>query len=70
MPKKRPEPTGSDLPRAIGQPATRAFARAGLTRLEDFTRVAERELLAMHGVGPKAIEVLRRALAERGQTFG
>jgi hypothetical protein len=69
MPKKRPEPTESDLPRAIGQPAMRAFALAGLTRLEHFTRVGERELLAMHGVGPKAIEVLRRALADRGQTF-
>jgi len=69
MPKKRPAPIESELPRGIGQPATRAFALAGLTRLADFTRVGERELLALHGVGTKAIEVLRRALAERGQSF-
>jgi hypothetical protein len=29
----------------------------------------QRDLLAMHGVGPKAVRVLAAALAERGQTF-
>ena len=59
----------SDLPRAIGRPATRAFAAAGLVRLEQFSRVREADLLRMHGVGPKAIEVLRAALAAEGRTF-
>jgi hypothetical protein len=53
----------------VGNPATRAFALAGLTRLEQFTTVREADLLRLHGVGPKAVGVIRRALAERGQTF-
>ena len=59
----------SDLPRGIGRPATRALHLAGHTRLADLTRVREAELLRLHGVGPKAVRVLREALAERGQSF-
>lgn len=58
-----------DLPN-VGAPARRAFAEAGLVRLEQFAGVAENDLLALHGVGPKAIGILRRALAERGLSFG
>lgn len=61
--------SGSDLPLGIGRPATRAFARAGYTRLEHFTTVAEADLLRLHGVGPRAVRVLREALAERGLGF-
>ena len=58
-----------DLPKAIGRPATNAFALAGLTRLDQFTSVREADLLRLHGVGPKAIEAIRRALAEQGRSF-
>jgi L-threonylcarbamoyladenylate synthase len=58
-----------DLPKAVGNPATRAFAAAGLVRLEQFSHVREADLRRMHGVGPKAIEVLREALASQGRTF-
>lgn len=58
----------SDLP-DIGAPARRALAVAGLTRLEQLTEVREDELLAMHGVGPKAVSILRVALAARGSSF-
>jgi hypothetical protein len=59
----------ADLPRGIGAPATRAFELAGYTRLEQFTQARARDLLALHGVGPKAISVLGEALAERGLAF-
>jgi len=55
-----------DLPFTPTAPARRAFALAGLTRLEQFAGRSERELLALHGVGPKAIRLLDTALAERG----
>lgn len=55
------------LPR-IGAPATRALA-AGVTRLAELTNRRADELLALHGVGPKAIDLLRAALAERGLSF-
>nr|WP_260408155.1 DNA-binding protein [Planomonospora venezuelensis] len=42
---------------------------AGYTRLEQLTGVTEAELLALHGVGPKAVRILRDTLAERGLSF-
>ena len=46
----------------------RSFDNQGNTGSMQAT-VSERELLALHGVGPKAIEVVRNALAERGWSF-
>ena len=53
----------------IGAPATRALNEAGYTRLEDLTQATEEELLALHGMGPKAMGILKSALAGRGLTF-
>jgi hypothetical protein len=61
--------TTDDLPTGIGAPATRAFAAAGYTRLEQFTQVRAKDALALHGVGPKAVGIIRRALADRGLSF-
>jgi predicted flap endonuclease-1-like 5' DNA nuclease len=58
----------SDLPN-IGQPATRALAQIGRVRLDQVATMSERELLALHGVGPKAVRILREALSERGLSF-
>ena len=52
-----------DLPKAIGGPATRALASAGITTLAQVAALSEAELLAMHGVGPKAVRLLREALS-------
>lgn len=57
-----------DLPK-VGAPARRALAGAGYTRLEHLTEVTEAELLALHGVGPKAVRLLRHALDERDLAF-
>jgi hypothetical protein len=54
------------FPRGIGRPATGALLAAGYTDLTQLDGVAEKELLRMHGVGPKAVAVLRDALAARG----
>jgi len=59
-----------DLPSGLGAPAERALHQAGYSRLEQFTEVREAELLALHGVGPKAVARLREALHARGLTFG
>ena len=55
----------SDLPK-IGQPAWRALTGAGYWRLEQLTAVSAADLLRLHGMGPKALGILRAALAERG----
>ena len=52
-------------PATVGRPAARAFESAGYRTITDLEGASERELLALHGVGPRAIEILRR---ERGQT--
>ncbi len=41
----------------------------GYTRLEQLTNVSETDLHQLHGVGPKALEQLRRALAACGLSF-
>ena len=58
----------TDLP-FIGAPARAALHLAGYTTLEQLPDVTEKELLALHGVGPKAIRLLREALAEEGLAF-
>lgn len=63
------EPTGpSDLPN-IGRPATSALGQIGVRNVEQLSSYTEREILALHGVGPKAIRILRPAMAERGISF-
>ncbi|GAA4426169.1 hypothetical protein GCM10023169_24680 [Georgenia halophila] len=54
-----------DLPSGIGGPATRALSEAGLTTLEQVATRTEQELLALHGVGPKAVRILTEALEDR-----
>jgi hypothetical protein len=70
MPKKKLVIPNSDLPTGLSQPSLRAFSAAGLTRVDHFTKVSEADVLKLHGVGPKAIVAIRKALAERGKSFG
>ena len=61
-PTAQPEP----LPRGLGAPATRALASVGISTLDDVRGVDLDGLLVLHGVGPRAIRILREALAETG----
>lgn len=55
-----------DLPDDLAGPARRALLQAGLRRLDQLPARNAAELLKLHGIGPKAIEQLRRALDARG----
>jgi predicted flap endonuclease-1-like 5' DNA nuclease len=57
-----------DLP-PIGRPANGALLQAGVTTLSRVAQHTRGELLAMHGVGPKAIRILEAALEEHGLAF-
>ena len=59
----------SDIPQNLGKPANRALEGAGYLRLEQVAEVSEKELMKLHGMGPKAIERLRKALFEKGLSF-
>lgn len=50
----------------IGAPAFRALESVGITRLAQLTNYTEKQLLELHGVGPKAIRLLKERLKERG----
>lgn len=58
----------SPLPK-IGAPATRALTGVGILTLRDVAAWTEHDLLALHGVGPRAVEILREHLAEAGLSF-
>ena len=57
-----------DLP-PIGRPANSALLEAGITTLAQAAARSRHELLALHGVGPKAASILAAALAEHGLAF-
>jgi hypothetical protein len=57
-----------DLP-PLGRPANSALLQAGITTLAQVASHGPGELLALHGVGPKAIRLLEAALKERGLGF-
>lgn len=58
-------PADSDLPPAIGRPATRALLARGISTLDQVAARTDEELLALHGVGPRAVRILRETLAGR-----
>ena len=59
----------SDLPDAIGKTAARELSTHGITSLRQVADHSERELLAIHGVGPKAVAILGEALAAKGLQY-
>ena len=59
-------PTGLDELPKIGAPAQRALENAGYATLRQVAHVPRQELVALHGVGPKALAIIEQALAEHG----
>ena len=56
-------------PAGVAKPAQRALANAGITSLEALAKVPEAKVAALHGMGPKALEALRAAMAAKGLSF-
>ncbi|MDN5569968.1 MAG: DUF1801 domain-containing protein [Propionibacteriaceae bacterium] len=60
----------ADIPfPSTGAPALRALASAGYAHLGQLDGVRMADILALHGMGPKGIGALRRAMAEHGWVF-
>lgn len=57
----------SELPASLGKVARRELALHGWTTLDQFEGISAKELLAIHGVGPKAIRILREHLEPEGR---
>lgn len=58
----------SELPK-LAAPAQRALNSAGVTHLKQLTKVSEAELRQLHGMGPKALGILRETLKAQGLSF-
>lgn len=69
MPSPKKVDLLTNLPPGVSQPAQRALVAAGYTDLEELTQASEAELLKLHGMGPKAIRLIRSALQARGLSF-
>lgn len=57
------------VPTTLPKPAVRALDANGLDSLEAISKMSKKELLSYHGVGPKAIRLLKAAMMEHGLPF-
>ncbi len=57
------------FPRGVAKPAVRALIAAGYTTLDQLSKAGEADIAGLHGMGPKALGILREALMERGKSF-
>ncbi|CAN5773606.1 hypothetical protein BH23ACT4_BH23ACT4_15990 [soil metagenome] len=55
----------TEFPASMGKVARRELAVNGITRYAQLADRSEQELLEIHGVGPKAIRILREELSAR-----
>jgi hypothetical protein len=58
----------TDLPKTSA-PAQRALAGAGIATLAQLSNYSLAQIEQLHGMGPKAIGILRQALVANGLTF-
>jgi DNA-directed RNA polymerase alpha subunit len=54
---------------SIGNPAKNALSNIGITTLQQLTKLTEKELLQIHGVGPKAVGIIKEAMKKEGISF-
>ncbi|MFC0471491.1 DNA-binding protein [Halalkalibacter kiskunsagensis] len=59
----------TDLPTKLGKPARRALEGAGYLTLEQTSKSSEAELMQLHGIGPKALGQIWKALTAEGRSF-
>jgi hypothetical protein len=53
----------------LSKPAHRALENAGILKLKDLAQWTEKDLVALHGIGPSAIPPLKAALKKIGIQF-
>ncbi len=56
-------------PKGLARPAQRALANAGVASLGELAERTEREIAALHGMGPNAVKTVRAALDAEGLSF-
>ncbi|MEP6763084.1 MAG: DNA-binding protein [Gemmatimonadaceae bacterium] len=69
-----PQVTKSDTPKpsfpeGVAQPAIRALNSVGVSTVEALAKHREIDIADLHGMGPKAMGLLKEALKEKGKSF-
>ena len=59
----------TNLPPKLAKPAQRALAGVDILTIEQLAKWSEKDLMDLHGMGPKAMGQLREALNEKGLSF-
>jgi hypothetical protein len=67
--KATTSPSPGSFPVGLAKPAQRALVGADIHNLEQLSRFSEAEICQLHGIGPNALDKLRRSLAENGLSF-
>ena len=62
-------PNQAAFPAGLSGPALRALSGAGIRSMDDLASWSEKDLGALHGMGPKGARMLREALAASGRSF-
>ena len=62
-------PNEGAFPRGVSGPALRALHNARVRSLDELSRWSEADLAKLHGMGPKALGILRTALEAKGRRF-
>jgi len=60
---------GLDRAVKLSRPAHRALVSAGITTFAELARCTQRDIAALHGIGPSAFPELIAAMAARGLAF-
>jgi DNA-directed RNA polymerase alpha subunit len=53
----------------LSSPARSALEAQGITTLTELAKYSEREILKLHGMGPRSMPTLREALMDAGLSF-
>lgn len=59
----------SDFPESLSAPALRALTHAGIKGLSQLGRYTEKEVGALHGMGPKGVAMLKAELKKKKLDF-
>lgn len=62
-------PNREAFPKGMSGPSLRALANARIRSMADVARWREADLAQLHGMGPKAVGLLKAALAAEGTGF-
>ena len=68
MEKERDDRENDDLP-GVGQARSTGTRQGRILTVQQFTKLSEEEILQLHGMGPKALDQIRRSLAAKGLSF-